>query len=105
LAGGTEKDIEELEKKIRIGPPWLTRFERARVIGARALQISLGAPILLNPDELPDYAKESPVLIAKLELERGILPMTIIRYTRAGDIQAIPVEWLIKLDKMRPRIH
>ncbi len=31
--------------------------------------------------------------------------MTIIRYTRAGDIQAIPVEWLIKLDKMRPRIH
>ncbi len=105
MAGESEENIEKLEKKIKIGPPWLTRFERARIIGARALQISLGAPILLNPDELTDHVKESPVLIAKLELEKGVLPMTIIRYTRAGDMQAIPVRWLIKLDKMRPRIH
>ena len=30
--------------KITIGPPALTRFEKARIMGARALQLSLGAP-------------------------------------------------------------
>ena len=30
--------------KITIGPPTLTRFEKARIMGARALQLSLGAP-------------------------------------------------------------
>jgi DNA-directed RNA polymerase subunit K len=34
-----------------IGPPKLTRFERARIVGARALQISLGAPILASISE------------------------------------------------------
>lgn len=96
---------EELKKRIRVGPPWLTRFERARVVGARALQISMGAPILVNPDELPPRAREDPVLIAKTELERGLIPMTIIRYTKRGEVQAIPVSWLVELDKLRPRIH
>ncbi|NIW10505.1 MAG: DNA-directed RNA polymerase subunit K, partial [Gammaproteobacteria bacterium] len=32
------------DKKIWIGPPKLTRFEKARIAGARALQISMGAP-------------------------------------------------------------
>ena len=97
--------IEELKARIKIGPPWLTRFERARVIGARALQISMGAPILVNPDELDSETRENPVLIAKLELERGVLPMTIIRYTRSGQVQPIPVSWLVELDRARPRIH
>ena len=100
-----KQGIEELKKKIRVGPPWLTRFERARVVGARALQISMGAPILVNPDELPPRAREDPVLIAKAELERGLIPMTIIRYTKRGEVQAIPVSWLVELDKLRPRIH
>ncbi len=101
----TSLKLEELKKKIRIGPPWLTRFERARVIGARALQISMGAPVLLNVEELPEHVREDPVLLAKEELKRGTLPMTIIRYTRRGDVQPIPVKWLIELDKLRPRIH
>ncbi len=100
-----KQSIEELKKKIRVGPPWLTRFERARVVGARALQISMGAPILVNPEELPPRAREDPVLIAKAELERGLIPMTIIRYTKRGEVQAIPVSWLVELDKLRPRIH
>ena len=100
-----EKSIEELKAKIEIGPPWLTRFERARVIGARALQISMGAPILVNVEELPESVREDPVLIAKIELEKGVLPMTILRYTRSGRVQAIPVSWLVELDKRRPKIH
>jgi hypothetical protein len=35
-------------ENIEIGPPKLTRFERARVVGARALQVSMGAPVLLD---------------------------------------------------------
>ena len=96
-------NIAELKKSIKIGPPWLTRFERARVIGARALQISMGAPVLIDVNKLPKVAREDPVLLAKAELEAGILPMTIIRYTRGGNVQAIPLKWLLELDKLRPR--
>ncbi|KSW12695.1 DNA-directed RNA polymerase subunit K [Pyrodictium occultum] len=86
---------------MKIGPPWLTRFERARVIGVRALQISMGAPVLIDLESEPEHVRESPVLIAKKEVEAGILPLTIIRYTRRGDAQAIPLKWLVELDKLR----
>ena len=100
-----ERSVESLKAKIEVGPPWLTRFERARVVGARALQISMGAPVLVNVEELPEHVREDPVMIAKIELERGVLPMTILRYTRSGKVQAIPVSWLVELDKRRPKIH
>jgi DNA-directed RNA polymerase subunit K len=52
-----------------------TRFERARILGARALQISLGAPILLEvPDDLVD-----PVEIAEREFAAGRIPITVRR--------------------------
>jgi DNA-directed RNA polymerase subunit K len=56
-----------------------TRFERARIVGARALQIALGAPILLDlPDENID-----PVRIAHAEFHEGVVPITVVRETRA----------------------
>ena len=57
-----------------------TKYEKARVIGARALQISMGAPILISisDDELKRI-NYSPVEIAKKELDEGILPITIKR--------------------------
>lgn len=51
----------------------LTRYERARIIGARALQISMGAPVLLEDDS------GEPIEIAFRELERGIIPVTVKR--------------------------
>ncbi|MCK5397294.1 MAG: DNA-directed RNA polymerase subunit K, partial [Thermoplasmata archaeon] len=49
-----------------------TRFEKARIIGARGLQISMGAPVLLKvPDDLID-----PIDIAMMEFEKGMLPIT-----------------------------
>ncbi len=42
--------------KIELGPPTLTRFEKARIMGARALQLSLGAPPFI---EIPKTAKSS----------------------------------------------
>jgi DNA-directed RNA polymerase subunit K len=50
-----------------------TRFEIARLIGARALQIKMGAPILIK---LPPGVKR-PLDIAKLEFERDVLPITV----------------------------
>ena len=51
----------------------LTRYERARIIGARALQISMGAPVLLEDDS------GEPIDIAFRELEMGVIPVTIKR--------------------------
>jgi DNA-directed RNA polymerase I, II, and III subunit RPABC2 len=70
---------------IQIGPPKLTRFERARIAGARALQISLGAPILV---ELPAKISD-PIDIALAELKEGVLPMTIRRALPDGSHQDI----------------
>ena len=58
-----------------IGPPKLTRFERARIIGTRALQIALGAPMLVEIDD----KTINPIDLAIRELEAGILPITIKR--------------------------
>jgi DNA-directed RNA polymerase subunit K len=52
-----------------------TRFERARILGARALQVSLGAPILIDiAATLVD-----PVDIAELEFAAGRIPITVRR--------------------------
>ena len=53
----------------------LTRYERARIIGARALQISMGAPVLLEDES------GEPIDIAFRELEMGVIPVTIKRLT------------------------
>lgn len=54
-----------------------TRFERARIIGARALQISMGSPILV---ELQEPILD-PIEIAIIEFEKGVIPMTVKRET------------------------
>ena len=52
-----------------------TRFERARIVGARALQISLGAPVLVDVPE----ATIDPIEISILEYDKGLIPMTVKR--------------------------
>ncbi len=52
-----------------------TRFERARIVGARALQIDMGAPVLINlPKEEID-----PIRIAESEFGKGVIPITVKR--------------------------
>ncbi len=50
-----------------------TRFEKARIIGARALQIAMGAPVLIETD------KVEPLDIALEEFNRGVIPITVRR--------------------------
>ena len=56
-----------------------TRFELARIIGARGLQISMGAPILI---EVPE-GMINPIDIAMKEFESGLLPITVKRSKNA----------------------
>ena len=57
-----------------------TKYEKAQLIGARALQISMGAPfkVELSQDEL-EQIKYNPIEIAKIELQKGVLPLEIVR--------------------------
>ncbi|MCK4952282.1 DNA-directed RNA polymerase subunit K [Candidatus Bathyarchaeota archaeon] len=80
------------ERKIIIGPPRLTRFERARIVGARTLQIAMGAPILMDPSEAPSNSID----IALCELENGVLPLTIRRTLPDETYQDIPLKWLLE---------
>ncbi len=79
----------EEHEQITIGPPILTKYEKARVIGARALQISMGAPVIIEaPPEMRD-----PLQLAQLEMP--ILPLTIRRKLPDGRFQEIPLKWLL----------
>lgn len=80
--------MNTLSKKVKIGPPKLTRFERARILGARSLQISLGAPILVNLS----HNISDPIDIAIVELRDRVLPITIRRTLPEGSYQDIPLE-------------
>jgi len=57
-----------------------TKYERARMIGSRALQLSMGAPFLvkLSPEELTKMHFD-PLKIALMEYDLGVLPITIKR--------------------------
>ena len=57
-----------------------TKYEKARIIGARSLQIGMGAPLLIDLDKaLLEKIKYSPIELAKMEFEQGVLPITIKR--------------------------
>ena len=78
--------------KITIGPPTLTRFEKARIMGARALQLSLGAPPFIP---IPKTARIS-LDISMEELDQRVIPITIRRVLPNGDYQNIPIDYFEK---------
>jgi len=61
-------------------------------VGARALQISMGAPILIEASK----NLSNPIDTALKELETGILPITIRRTLPDGTYQDIPLKWLLE---------
>jgi len=62
----------------------LTRFEIARIIGARALQLALGAPPLIKPAK-----DDTPYAVAKRELEGNVLPIAVLRVYADGTIERV----------------
>jgi len=80
-AEGQERAFQQAEgetageraERMEIWRERYTKYEKARIIGARALQIAMGAPILINTD------KTDPIEIAIEEFERGVIPITVRR--------------------------
>ncbi len=88
------KKYREAEKKIKVGSIFLTRYEKARIIGARALQISFNASTFIDiPSGMTD-----PMKIAAYELKNNVLPITITRRLPGGKFQNIPLHWLVNED-------
>ena len=88
----TGYDQDKAALGVDIGPKWLTKYEKARIIGARALQISMGAPIMI---EIKDKSI-GRYGFAEAELQSGILPMTVRRTLPSGEYIDVPLSVLLK---------
>lgn len=93
-----DQPIEIKSDKVLIGPDRITRFERARIVGARALQLSMGAPILINIEK---ETTKSPLVIAEKELRAKVLPISIRRELPDKTFQIIPIQKLRDIQALR----
>ncbi len=84
------REIATQDQQIIIGPKRLTRFEKARITGARSLQISFGAPLMIKAD----VKARSSISLAIEELEKKALPISIRRILPNGLYQDVPIAWL-----------
>jgi DNA-directed RNA polymerases I, II, and III subunit RPABC2 len=88
IVGGIrrEKNLE------RITSTFMTKYEKARVLGTRALQISKNAPLMITP--VP--GESDPYKLAERELTEGKIPFIIRRYLPDGSYE----DW--KLAELTP---
>eukprot|EP00803_Ostreobium_quekettii_P002112 evm.model.scf_1113EXC.4 EVM.evm.TU.scf_1113EXC.4 scf_1113EXC:25734-29080(+) len=78
----------------RMTTRYMTKYERARVLGTRALQISMNAPVLVELDGETD-----PLEIALKELKAKKMPFTIRRYLPNGSYEDWGVDELIVTER------
>jgi len=81
---------ERQPNKVRVTTPYLTKYERARILGTRALQISMNAPVLVPLDGETDALE-----IAIKELSQRKIPLIIRRYLPDGSFEDWSVSELI----------
>lgn len=77
----TTKELA-IPKEKRTTTPYMTKYERARVLGTRALQISLNAPVLVDIEGETD-----PLQIAQKELSQRKIPLVVRRYLPDGSYE------------------
>jgi DNA-directed RNA polymerase I, II, and III subunit RPABC2 len=84
-------EIQNAVNTISSGSLTLTRFEKARIMGSRALQLSLGAPPFI------DFSKNTTTSleIAMEELQQRVIPIVIRRTLPNGDYQNISIEQFV----------
>jgi len=82
-----------------------TRYERARILGARALQIAMNAPLLIKiSDEDLEKIKFDALKIAETELESGVLPISVkkpLPKKKEGKLQKVVVKQLTDEQKAK----
>ena len=74
----------------RVTTRYLTKYERARVLGTRALQISMNAPVMVDLDGETD-----PLRIAEKELRERKIPIIVRRYLPDGSHEDWGIDELI----------
>lgn len=91
LPGSGEGQAVQSSK--RITTPYLTKYERARVLGTRALQIAMCAPVMVELEGLTD-----PLRIAMKELKARKIPIIIRRFLPDGSYEDWSINELIITD-------
>lgn len=79
-----------VRKEDRQTTPYMTKYEKARILGTRALQISMNAPVLVALEGETD-----PLIIAMKELSQKKIPLLIRRYLPDGSYEDWSVQELI----------
>jgi len=88
--GEPDENGVPVPKNERITTPFMTKYERARILGTRALQISMNAPVMV------ELAGETdPLAIALKELKAEKIPIIVRRYLPDGSYEDWPVSELI----------
>nr|AFK33543.1 unknown [Lotus japonicus] len=102
--GGEPLETEEKEEVQPVQRPrktskYMTKYERARILGTRALQISMNAPVMV------ELAGETdPLEIAMKELRERKIPFTIRRYLPDGSYEDWGVDELIVEDSWKRQV-
>ncbi|KAJ0838442.1 putative DNA-directed RNA polymerase [Helianthus annuus] len=98
---GDDEDKEEQEQgeRPRKTSKYMTKYERARILGTRALQISMNAPVMVELEGETD-----PLEIAMKELREKKIPFTIRRYLPDGSYEDWGVDELIVEDSWKRQV-
>jgi DNA-directed RNA polymerase I, II, and III subunit RPABC2 len=70
------------KKKEKLTNPYITKYEKARILGVRATQISMNSPVMVNTDGMTD-----PLKIAIKEFQEKKIPLIIRRYLPSGEYE------------------
>ncbi|GAB4861830.1 DNA-directed RNA polymerases II, IV and V subunit 6A [Ancistrocladus abbreviatus] len=99
LVEGEEKEEQEPKERPRKTSKYMTKYERARILGTRALQISMNAPVMVELEGETD-----PLEIAMKELRERKIPFTIRRYLPDGSYEDWGVDELIVEDSWKRQV-
>ena len=80
--GGIRRGNKKVLEADRITSKFMTKYERARILGSRALQISKNAPLMVDPGDESD-----PYRLAEVELSEKKIPFIVRRYLPDGSYE------------------
>ncbi|KAL8229335.1 hypothetical protein R6Q57_014235 [Mikania cordata] len=99
LADNEDNEEQEQGDRPRKTSKYMTKYERARILGTRALQISMNAPVMVELEGETD-----PLEIAMKELREKKIPFTIRRYLPDGSYEDWGVDELIVEDSWKRQV-
>ncbi|KAL7609435.1 hypothetical protein Lser_V15G12047 [Lactuca serriola] len=99
LAENEDKEDQEQVDRPRKTSKYMTKYERARILGTRALQISMNAPVMVELEGETD-----PLEIAMKELREKKIPFTIRRHLPDGSYEEWGVDELIVEDSWKRQV-